>query len=178
MGSLNVYTRTTHGGYMSKIWSKDYEVGDYWNRADLTIMLAQPFQVVLEAVAGNGYAGDIAIDDTSFTPGCVYADVNLVSATTPVPSPTTPNPCVAMDQFMCLENNQCIPKEKVCDFKVDCPLPGGSDEAECGTCTFDNNNGTLCGWEEYSYGPLQWNLTTGAYNSDHRVIIQQAVDIM
>jgi hypothetical protein len=148
---------------MQKIWSKDYEVGDYWTRTDLNIFLVQPFQVVLEAVAGPGYAGDIAIDDTSFTPGCVIANVDLVSVTTPVPSPTTPNPCAVNNQFMCLEDGRCIDKEKVCDFKVDCPEPGGSDEAECGTCTFDNNNnGTLCDWKDFSYGAVTWNLVTGS----------------
>ena len=162
---MNVYTRTTHGGYMQKIWSKDYEVGDYWTRTELNIFLVDPFQVVLEAVAGPGYAGDIAIDDTSFTPGCVPANVELVSVTTPVPAPTTPNPCAVNNQFMCVEDGQCIDQEKVCDFKVDCPMPGGSDEAECGTCTFDSNtNGTLCGWKDYSYSAVTWNLATGPTN--------------
>ena len=147
---------------MNKIWWKDYQVGDYWVRTDLDIYLLEPFQVVLEAVAGDGYGGDIAIDDTSFTPGCVPANVKLVSVSTVPPTPTTPNPCVVNNQFMCLENGQCIDREKVCDFKVDCPTPGGSDEAECGTCSFDENNGTLCGWKDYSYGSLVWNLTTGA----------------
>lgn len=150
---------------MQKIWSKDYEAGDYWIRTDLQLLVSRPFQVVLEAVAGDGSAGDIAIDDTSFTASCTPANVELVSVTTPVPSPTTPNPCVINNQFMCLENGQCIDREKVCDFKVDCPTPGGSDEAECGACSFDeNNNGSLCGWKDYSYGSLVWSLATGSTN--------------
>ena len=145
---------------MRKIWSKDFEVGDFWTRTALDIIIGQPFQVVLETVIGDGYLGDISIDDTSFTPGCVLGNVDLVTVTTPVPGTTTPNPCAANNQSMCLENNQCIDQEKVCDFKVDCP--GGSDEANCGTCTFDNNNGTSCGWKDYSYGSLMWSLRTGA----------------
>ncbi|UJR31098.1 hypothetical protein I4U23_018606, partial [Adineta vaga] len=171
IGALNVYTRSTYGGEMSKIWSKKGEVGDYWTRTDLPVILGKPFQIVLEAIVGDGYAGDIAIDDTSFTSGCVLANVDLVTVTTPIPSTTTPNPCAATGEFMCVENGQCIDKAKVCDFKVDCPQPGGSDEAECGTCTFDNNNGTLCGWKDYSYANLQWKLTTGKTDlgpsSDH-----------
>ncbi|CAF3933397.1 unnamed protein product [Rotaria magnacalcarata] len=70
-----------------------------------------------------------------------------------------------------MENGHCIDKRKVCDFKIDCPTPGGSDEAQCGTCTFDNNNGTLCGWEDRSFSDLNWVLATGATNmgpsSDH-----------
>jgi hypothetical protein len=148
---------------MNKVWSKDFEVGDFWSRADVRIFVGQPFQVVLEAIVGNGHLGDIAIDDTSFTPGCVLANVELVTVTTPVPPTTTPNPCAANNQFMCIENRQCIDKEKVCDFKIDCPS-GGSDEAECGTCTFDNNNGTLCGWKDYSFANVVWELTTGPTN--------------
>jgi hypothetical protein len=164
IGSLNVYTRTTYGGRMNKIWSKDFEVGDFWTRANVKLLIGEPFQIVLEAIVGDGYAGDIAIDDTSFTSGCILGNVTLETVTTPAPPTITPNPCQANGQFMCLENRQCIDKVKVCDFKVDCPLPGGSDETECGTCTFDNNNGTLCGWKDHSYGQLDWKLTQGSTN--------------
>lgn len=150
---------------MSKIWSRDYEAGDYWVRADLGLLVSRSFQVVIEAIAGDGSAGDISIDDTSFTPSCRLGNVELVSVTTPIPSPTTPNPCEINNQFMCLENGQCIDRDKVCDFKVDCPMPG-SDEAECGTCSFDgSNNGSLCGWKERSYGDLVWSLATGQTDS-------------
>ena len=146
---------------MNKIFSKDYEIGDFWSRADLKLSIGEPFQVVIEGVIGDGYAGDIAIDDTSFTPGCVPGNVELVTVTTPQTIPTTPNPCAAVGQFMCLENNQCINRSKVCDFNVDCPMPGGSDEANCGTCTFDANNGTFCGWKDHSNGDLEWTLRQG-----------------
>ena len=151
---------------MNQLFSKSGEIGDYWVRGEVNLIIGQPFQVVLEAVVGDGYAGDIAIDDTSFTAGCIPSNVNLVTVTTAKPSPTTPNPCAANGQFMCLENNQCINQTKVCDFVVDCPRPGGSDEANCGTCNFDgsNNNGTLCGWKDYSYGELEWQLTKGPVN--------------
>ena len=144
---------------MNKIWSKDYEVGDYWERTDLKLLIDEPFQVVLEAVVGDGHAGDIAIDDTSFTSGCILANIGLVAGATPVSNITSPNPCAATNQFMCLENGQCIDEAKVYDFKIDCPTPGSSDEAECGTCTFDNNNGTLCGWKDFSFASIEWNVT-------------------
>lgn len=149
---------------MNQIWSKDYENGDFWSRADVAIFASQPFQIVLEAVVGDGYAGDIAIDDVSFTEGCILSNVNLVTVTTPKPITTTPNQCAQNGQFMCLENNQCIDQKKVCDFKVDCPTPGGSDEAECGTCTFDKNNASSCGWKDSSYSSIQWFLLSGGTN--------------
>ncbi|CAF1515641.1 unnamed protein product, partial [Adineta steineri] len=86
IGALNIYTRTTFGGEMDKIWSKDYNVGDFWNRAEIVLMENEPFQVVLEAVVGDGYGGDIAIDDTSFTPACGLSNVNLVTVSTPKPT--------------------------------------------------------------------------------------------
>ncbi|CAF4253279.1 unnamed protein product, partial [Rotaria magnacalcarata] len=108
IGELNVYTRTANGGPMNLIWTKNTEVGDFWDRADLALFNNQPFQIVLEAVVGDGFAGDIAIDDTSFTTSCILSNINLPTDTTPVPTTTTPNQCVANGQFMCVENGQCI----------------------------------------------------------------------
>lgn len=72
---------------------------------------------------------------------------------------------------MCLENGQCINETKVCDFKVDCPIAGASDETECGTCTFGNDNGTLCGWKDKSPASVEWELVSGDItlgpSSDH-----------
>ncbi|CAF4981155.1 unnamed protein product, partial [Rotaria socialis] len=76
------------------------------------LLNSQPFQIVLEAVVGDGFAGDIAIDDTSFTTGCILSDVILPTDTTPLPTTTTTNQCGATGQFMCVENGQCIDIEK------------------------------------------------------------------
>jgi hypothetical protein len=45
IGSLNVYTRETIRGQMKKIWSKSGNVGDFFERVDLTINENKPFQV-------------------------------------------------------------------------------------------------------------------------------------
>lgn len=45
IGSLNVYTRETVTGPMKKIWSKSGNVGDFFERVDLTINENKPFQV-------------------------------------------------------------------------------------------------------------------------------------
>ncbi|CAF3694948.1 unnamed protein product, partial [Didymodactylos carnosus] len=155
IGVLNVYTRTTVGGSMNKLWSKDYEVGDFWVRADLRLMGGEPFQVVLEAVVGEGYAGDIAIDDTSFTPECGLSNVGLVTVTTQ-PTTLTPNPC-QQNEFLCTENRQCINASLVCDFKNDCI--NGSDEAICGTCNFDQKQ--WCGWKPVESLEYDWTLGQG-----------------
>jgi len=66
IGSLNIYLRTSNGDKLS--FQKSQEVGDYWERFDLSITTTLPFQIVIEGVIGKGYLGDIGIDDTSFTP--------------------------------------------------------------------------------------------------------------
>ena len=106
-GSINVYARTTYGGQTRRIWSNVGEGEDFWTRADLNITDGQPFLVVLEAVIGDGHLGDIAIDDTSFTPGCLLANAD------PIPSTLTPDRCAVNNQFICLDNSQCIDREKV-----------------------------------------------------------------
>lgn len=46
-------------------------VGDFYERAEIQLYQSFDFQVVLEAVVGDGYQGDIAIDDVTFTPDCI-----------------------------------------------------------------------------------------------------------
>lgn len=103
---------------------------------------------MIEGVVGNGYTGDIAIDDLSMTPGCVPATAVLPMGS--APPPTSPNPCVA-GQFTC-DNNYCLPMSKVCDFVNQCM--DTTDEAQCGTCFFETGN---CGWRDHSTGQFSWN---------------------
>lgn len=124
------------------------------------LFASQPFQVVIEAVVGDGYAGDIAIDDTSFTTGCILANVNLVTVSTPPTTTLDPSSCEAKGEFTCVSDQSCISPWQVCDFTPQCQ--DGSDEKDCGTCTFDGLNGTLCGWKDYSVYEHEWKLKTGS----------------
>jgi len=45
-------------------------IGDFYERAEIQLYQPEQFQVVIEAVIGSGFQGDIAVDDVSFTPDC------------------------------------------------------------------------------------------------------------
>jgi len=90
------------------------------------------------------------VDDISFSPQCVQPSV--IPTGTPPPVVTVPNQCTSV-QFFC-KSQKCIDKSKVCDFNNDCG--DNSDEANCGTCSFDNNS--MCGWTNIGQGKQQWSI--------------------
>ena len=46
--------------------------GDIWRRYEsFSLFKPTPFQIVIEGKTGSSYQGDIAIDDLSFTTGCI-----------------------------------------------------------------------------------------------------------
>ena len=73
IGNLSVRTRTSYrpGGLSVPLLNITGAQGDFWHRAMVKAPdKANDFQFVIEGVRGNGYQGDIAIDDVSLTPGC------------------------------------------------------------------------------------------------------------
>ena len=131
IGSFNIYTRSTLLGALKQVATLSGNYGDAWMRKDVTLHESGSFQVVLEGVVGNGYTGDIALDDISMTPGCVPASGPLPSGSPP--PATTANPCTA-NQFSC-DGTRCISQSKVCNFVLDCA--DASDEDNCGMFVVD-----------------------------------------
>jgi hypothetical protein len=138
MGALNIYSRTSIGGDENLLFRKAYEIGNVWERIDINLKETQPFQIVIEGVSG-GYFGDIGLDDISFTDGCIMDNSIVLPSMTSTTTQTTLSACP--NQFKCKSNNQCVPLDKVCNFKYECD--DKSDEAECGTCDFETSE---CGW--------------------------------
>ena len=74
MGSLRIYGRTD-----SQTITKPPPIlmrgnlGQQWFRAILAINSSEPFQFVIEGQMGAGNEADIAIDDISFSSGCIRA---------------------------------------------------------------------------------------------------------
>lgn len=43
--TLNVYTRTEIGGPLTREWSRTGEVGDYYERTEISLIASKPFEV-------------------------------------------------------------------------------------------------------------------------------------
>ncbi|XP_055492365.1 LOW QUALITY PROTEIN: MAM domain-containing glycosylphosphatidylinositol anchor protein 1-like [Leucoraja erinacea] len=70
VGSLNVLLRSPGVKTVEKtVWTLSGNQAEEWRRGSVTINPSSPFQVVLEAVRGAGYLGDIGRDDVSITRG-------------------------------------------------------------------------------------------------------------
>uniref|UniRef100_A0A3Q3R9I1 MAM domain-containing protein n=1 Tax=Monopterus albus TaxID=43700 RepID=A0A3Q3R9I1_MONAL len=78
----------------------------------------------------------LAIDDLSFSPGCMTVSESGVA----------PHPLCPPSWFAC-GGGECIKENKVCDFTPDCPH--GEDEAGCSECNFESGS---CGWYELTPG--------------------------
>lgn len=149
-GTLTVYARSGIGGTSVKLAQKVGEIGNFWERIDLTINMTGPFQVVVEATVGTGPFGDMGIDDISFTPDCIIDDSATLGTET-TPPMTTPQPSVCGTNFECKYQTQCVDVSKVCDFEFDCT--DKSDEEMCGTCDFEKSE---CGFKDKSSGRFNW----------------------
>ncbi|XP_071479396.1 MAM and LDL-receptor class A domain-containing protein 1-like, partial [Diadema antillarum] len=150
IGMLSVLTRTQIGGPMTRKWLTVDPHGDYWlyESIDLDGETAD-FQVIIEGIRGDSNVGDIAVDDISFTPGCVKSNDPLPdSDATPTPGVTCPSgqrPC---------DDETCIDEAKYCDFNIDCAKLG-DDEAYCpSVCDFDLD---FCYWSQDVNDDFDWS---------------------
>ncbi|XP_066569897.1 MAM domain-containing glycosylphosphatidylinositol anchor protein 1 [Amia ocellicauda] len=98
IGSLNVLFRVKSIATVDTLaWTRTGNQGPSWKQANITINPSGPFQVVFEGVRGNGYEGDIAIDEISVTKGGCKLDnsisntaVLIGGASVPLPLPLCP----------------------------------------------------------------------------------------
>lgn len=66
IGTLSVKL-VTKSGANSTVWSQSGDKGDRWSYGQLPVVSPkETYRVVIEGVRGNGYRGDIAIDDITF----------------------------------------------------------------------------------------------------------------
>ncbi|XP_022094256.1 MAM and LDL-receptor class A domain-containing protein 1-like isoform X2 [Acanthaster planci] len=157
IGTLNVYTATKINGPMTLIWSREGEK-DYWSRKELELQSSSDFMIIFEGVIGLTAEGDIALDDISLTPGCVWSSDPLPVATTPAPGTTVPSHCRRRSDFACYDGMTCVDEDRVCDFRPDCP--DGSDEMTCPmACTFEAD---ACYFTETTPDNFDWMRARGA----------------
>ncbi|XP_078393306.1 MAM domain-containing glycosylphosphatidylinositol anchor protein 1-like, partial [Cetorhinus maximus] len=70
VGSLNVLVRALGVQPVeTQVWTLTGNQAEKWQQANVTINPEGPFQVILEAVRGPGFLGDIGLDDVSITKG-------------------------------------------------------------------------------------------------------------
>ncbi|XP_077978879.1 MAM and LDL-receptor class A domain-containing protein 1-like [Glandiceps talaboti] len=149
IGRLTIYTRIYQNSNQgqTKLWEQVGEKGSYWDKAEATITITTKFQIVIEAMAGDFLYGDIAIDDMSFTPGCILQTGPLPTApaTTPPPVPPspTPHPACEATEFYCSADSRCIGADLICNFRKDCS--DGEEELQCVETECDFESGS-CGW--------------------------------
>ncbi|XP_057298293.1 MAM and LDL-receptor class A domain-containing protein 2-like isoform X2 [Hydractinia symbiolongicarpus] len=85
VNKLNVYVKNPNGPLGTPIWSKYGSHGDQWRAAHVYMNYKGSYQYVIEAIRGNGYQGDISIDDIQVTKGacqgpleCSFEETNPI----------------------------------------------------------------------------------------------------
>lgn len=67
IGELNIYSELDNG-IRTRVWSMSRNQGNNWFLARVPTSYTQSYRIIFEGVVGNGYAGDIALDDIYASP--------------------------------------------------------------------------------------------------------------
>uniref|UniRef100_UPI00398F2A05 IgGFc-binding protein-like isoform X1 n=2 Tax=Pristiophorus japonicus TaxID=55135 RepID=UPI00398F2A05 len=81
--ALKVYQ--VEGGTPVLMWSETGNKGNKWIAGEVGLQLSGNSQILIEAVRGNEYRSDVAVDDISFHSGCC-GDTCGTTATTSIPT--------------------------------------------------------------------------------------------
>ncbi|XP_027129851.1 MAM and LDL-receptor class A domain-containing protein 1 isoform X2 [Larimichthys crocea] len=138
-GKLQVLIQTVDQS--TEVWRNSTQPQEHetWLQTVITFSSNHSFQVLIrgQLSADSEASGVLAIDDLSFSPGCVTLPESSVS----------PPPICPPSLFAC-GTGECIEEDKVCDFTPNCPH--GEDEANCPSeCDFADGS---CGWYELTLG--------------------------
>uniref|UniRef100_A0A8C5HM61 MAM and LDL-receptor class A domain-containing protein 1-like n=1 Tax=Gouania willdenowi TaxID=441366 RepID=A0A8C5HM61_GOUWI len=145
-GNLQVLVRTKQS---IKVWDHtDQPLHEAWQRTVIPFVNTHSFQVVIQGklFADSDASDFLAIDDFSFSPGCVVS-ASVAESVSPTPSTSLSSSPCPPSWFAC-QNGKCIEENKVCDFIPHCSH--GEDESSCPSeCDFE---GDSCGWYELTLG--------------------------
>ncbi|XP_077160334.1 MAM and LDL-receptor class A domain-containing protein 1 [Paroedura picta] len=159
---LAVFQRTASNTRGHLLWHMFGNQGNRWIRKILYITSSEPFQILVEGTVGDGFTGDIGIDDLSFMDCTLYYGNLTADSTTPlgtsIPVTLPMNNCTK-EEFICRATGQCIKIIQRCDFRPDCS--DKSDESSCVSEACDFDNQSLCEW----YQPAVTMPTISAANT-------------
>ncbi|XP_071417344.1 MAM and LDL-receptor class A domain-containing protein 1 [Pithys albifrons albifrons] len=146
---LSVFQRTASNALGWLLWYKFGNQGNRWIRQMLYISSTKPFQILVKGTVGDGFTGDIGLDDMSFL-GCTLYNGNLptlstTTSGTSVPA-TVPSHNCTEEEFVCRASGRCIRMTQKCDFRPDCS--DKSDESACVMEVCDFEDKTQCGWHQ------------------------------
>ncbi|XP_078598876.1 MAM and LDL-receptor class A domain-containing protein 1-like [Branchiostoma floridae x Branchiostoma japonicum] len=82
--TLNVYIRK-QGILGTPVWTLSGNQGNAWTLGHAQLDGSSGFNVIFEAVRGNDFRGDIAIDDATVSDDCVPIPTTVLPTTTPYP---------------------------------------------------------------------------------------------
>ncbi|XP_078656299.1 MAM and LDL-receptor class A domain-containing protein 1-like [Branchiostoma floridae x Branchiostoma belcheri] len=83
-GTLRIYKKGYHSSRKSLVWTSPHNRVSVWTAAVVSLIHANPFQVIIEGTLGSDGQSAIAFDDVSFSSGCyieVDGAVRLVDGT-------------------------------------------------------------------------------------------------
>ncbi|XP_078234386.1 MAM and LDL-receptor class A domain-containing protein 1 [Pogona vitticeps] len=144
---LAVSQRTVSNTRGHLLWHAFGNQGNRWIKKVLYITSSEPFQILVEGTVGDGFTGDIGIDDLSFMDCTLYNGTLPVGVITPsgtsVPVTLPMNNCTEKE-FVCRATGQCINIIQRCDFRPDCS--DKSDESFCASDACNFEHGDLCEW--------------------------------
>ncbi|XP_070567019.1 MAM and LDL-receptor class A domain-containing protein 2-like [Ptychodera flava] len=153
-GTLNVWLRTS-GSNQVLIWTQSGDQGDVWNFGRVPfISTGSSYQLIIQGVCGNGYTGDIAIDDIYFTSsGCsiqppVATPAPLTSAS-PVTQLTTRSGTYPPTQWDCNFESSFCTWTQATDDEFDWTRQQGSTVSVDTGPAYDHTTGTAQGWYTY-----------------------------
>ncbi|XP_052265465.1 uncharacterized protein LOC127867973 isoform X1 [Dreissena polymorpha] len=92
MGNLSVYQHQHGPRPGNLVWSDVTEHGDRWLSAQIPLLAYVNFRIILEGVVGNGFLGDIAVDDVSVGNGYCLVTPPEASRSNVTPPPVTSVP--------------------------------------------------------------------------------------
>ncbi|KAM3929531.1 MAM and LDL-receptor class A domain-containing protein 1 isoform 2-T2 [Leptodactylus fuscus] len=166
--SLAVYKRTMRNTRGQLLWQSFGNKGNRWLKKIFFINSSLPFQLLIVGTVGDGFTGDIAVDDMSFF-NCTLHQ-GALPTWSPIPLETSTKATLPVhncsaDEHVCRSTGHCIPNTKLCDFREDCL--DSSDEENCVSeyCNFEN--GSSCNWFQPGVNSLlrdttfQWTIGQG-----------------